>query len=166
MYKKILVPLDGSELAEKVLPHVDALARCTGAEIVLVRVPEHIYETAAAYEAYSLFPPIPNWDGDECKEAVKEATGYLNKVRLKLALRGTHVSAQVREGNVGDVIVDLAHELCADLIAMSTHGRTGLNRVVFGSVAEYIIHHAEIPVLLIRSGTLSGPGNAYASTRR
>ncbi|MGB8648122.1 MAG: universal stress protein [Anaerolineae bacterium] len=147
MYTKILVPLDGSELAEKVLPHVEEVAHCTDAEIVLLRVPVYAYEAAVGADGPFLPSfPLPDVRG----EALKEAVDYLHKVKGELALRGLRVSAMVKEGNVAEVIIAFAREAGVDLIAMSTHARTGLNRVVFGSVAEQVLHEAQKPVLLIR----------------
>ncbi len=148
MYRKILVPLDGSELAEKVLPHAEALARCMGAEIILLRVPVYAYEGAAVTATPYRRAPLPLLD--EREEALKEATNYLNKVKFNLAMKGVHTSVFVKEGLTGEMIIQFAREQGVDLIAMSTHGRTGLGRVVFGSVAEQVLRGAGKPVLLIR----------------
>jgi nucleotide-binding universal stress UspA family protein len=149
MYRKILVPLDGSELAEKVLPHAEAIARCMGAEIILFRNPVYAYETTATIASPYRRAPLPL--PDEREEALKEATAYLNKVKFGLSMRGFHVSTVVKEGAPAEAIILFAREAGVDLIAMSTHGRTGLSRVVFGSVAEEVLRGAGKPVLLIRS---------------
>ncbi len=148
MYRKILVPLDGSELAEKVLPHAEAIARCMGAEIILFRNPVYAYEAAAGVASPYRRAPLPL--ADEREEALKEATDYLNKVNFNLSMRGFHVSTVVKEGACAEAIILFAREAGVDLIAMSTHGRSGLGRVVFGSVAEAVLHGAGKPVLLIR----------------
>ncbi len=148
MYKRILVPLDGSALAEQILPHVQALARCTGAEVILLRVPEYTYKRAVEFDGPFLWPPLPLQDN--CETGCEEATAYLNKVKLKLPMHGVPVSTVVREGHIAQVIIEFARETGADLIAMSTHGRTGLSRAVFGSVAEEVLRLGGKPVLLIR----------------
>ncbi len=148
MYKKILVPLDGSELAEAVLPHVESIVQAMGAEVILLRVPEYAYETGEPLPG--ALPRTPVLLPDDREAELREVTNYLNRVKLKLSLRGVHVSIEVREGQVAETITELARETGADLIAMSTHGRTGLSRMVFGSVADEVLHQANQPVLLIR----------------
>jgi nucleotide-binding universal stress UspA family protein len=148
MYKKILVPLDGSEFAEKVLPHVIVLAGCTGAEVVLIRVAVYAYEVASPAADMAGFMPVLV---PEVREDVRnEVTDYLNKVSADLRSRGLQVSTVVKDGNAGEVIIGLAHAEGVDLIAMSTHGRTGLGRALFGSVAEQVLRGAGKPLLLIR----------------
>jgi nucleotide-binding universal stress UspA family protein len=148
MYKKILVPVDGSEPAEAVLPHVQAIASRMGAEIVLFRVPEYAYDT---YDlATTPYLRIPAALPEERQQAIRKATEYLERMKLKLALQGAHVSTALKEGVVAAAITQFVHEADADLIAMSTHGRTGLSRLVFGSVADRALRQAAKPLLLIR----------------
>lgn len=149
MYRKILVPLDGSELAELVLPHVETLARSMDAKVLLFRVPIYAYEGANAVASFHglAVSPLP----DERAEAIKEANDYLERVKQALISRGLRVLSVLREGNPSESIVEFAQEEGVDLIAMSTHGRTGLRRVIFGSVAEEVLHKTTKPVLLIRA---------------
>lgn len=148
MYQKILVPLDGSEFAEKVLPHVEAIAACTGAEVVLMRIPIYAYEVASAAADMAGFMPalLPGVTADIWKEAMD----YLNKVGAGLHARGLKVSVVVKDGDAGQVIIEFAHAEGVDLIAMCTHGRTGLGRALFGSVAEQVLRGAGKPLLLVR----------------
>jgi nucleotide-binding universal stress UspA family protein len=148
MYNKILVPLDGSEFAEKVLPHVETLARCTGAAIVLLRVAVYPYEGASAAADMAGFMPVSM--PERMEEVRTEAADYMKKVSEDLRARGLQISTVVRDGNPGEVIVEFAHAEGVDLIAMSTHGRTGLGRALFGSVAEQVLRGAGKPLLLIR----------------
>jgi nucleotide-binding universal stress UspA family protein len=148
MYKKILVPLDGSEFAEKVLPHVEAIAVCTGAEVVLIRVTVSPYEGASAAASMPGFMPV--FLPEVGEDVVKEAADYLNKVRDDLRAHGLQVSILVKDGVASEVIMEYAHTGGVDLIAMSTHGRTGLGRALFGSVAEEVLRRAGKPILLIR----------------
>ena len=141
MYKKILVPLDGSRLAEKVLPHAEALAKSEGAEIIILRVP--------ALPAPGLFARSPALASAINKELEEEAETYVND---KIAyLEDEHIKAKgiTKDGPVPDTILSVAEEAQADVIAMSTHGLTGAKRWLIGSVAEKVVHHAHIPVMLI-----------------
>ncbi|MBI4674511.1 MAG: universal stress protein [Chloroflexi bacterium] len=143
MYKKILVPLDGSELAEQVLPHVSQLAGCTGAEIVLLRVPSE--------PVYDYLVPDPDLTAEVRRDIEMGAQVYLDEIASELRAMNLNTSTVVVWGApVHDTIVQAARELKADLIAMSTHGRSGLARMVIGSVADEIVRHAPAPVLLVR----------------
>lgn len=141
MYKKILVPLDGSKLAEAALPHAEAIAKSEGAEIVLLRVP-----MAPASEFFARDPAIAvKIQQDE--EA--EAAGYINAKMEELKKDNIKVTAITQLGAVPDTILAVADDTHADMIAMSTHGRTGMQRWLLGSVADRVVHHAHIPVMLI-----------------
>lgn len=143
MYKKILVPLDGSELAEQVLPHVSQLAGCTGAEIVLLRVPSE--------PLYEYLVPDPEIAVEMHRDIELAAQVYLDEIATELRSMALKVETRVVWGApVQDTILDVARELNADLIAMSTHGRSGLARIVIGSVADEVVRHAPAPVLLVR----------------
>ena len=141
MYKKILVPLDGSPLAEAVLPHAEALARSEGAEIVLLRV--------AVTPARYLFAHNPAEGNNIIKMLEKEAKDYMKAEVSKLQDEGIKVTGVTRDGAAPDTILEVAEETNADVIAMSTHGRSGVQRWLMGSVAEKVVHHAHIPVMLI-----------------
>jgi nucleotide-binding universal stress UspA family protein len=141
MYKKILVPLDGSPLAEAVLPHVQALAKSEGAEIVLLRV---------------AVTPDPNLfhrdvaEGRQITDAIEEeAMNYMETEATKLQKEGAKVTSITRDGTIPDTILEVAEETHADVIAMSTHGRIGIQRLLKGSVAEEIVHASHIPVMLV-----------------
>lgn len=146
MYKKILVPLDGSDLAEKVLPHAMALAKASGAEIALVSVVEfNLGVVGAKLEA---FPQAAM----EQKEALRaEALVYLEKVQRDLKSQGVVATVAMLEGDVASQIIAYAEQQGVDLIAMATHGRSGIDRFVMGSIAEKVVRHTAKPVLLIRA---------------
>ncbi|MGB8646890.1 MAG: universal stress protein [Anaerolineae bacterium] len=149
MYNRILVPLDGSEMAEKILPHVKMLARCTGGEIVLLRTPVAI-PASETLNAMAINPtPGALPPGYEHQEMVDETEGYLARVHDDLDKQGFQVRIVMAEGHPADQIVQVAQEENVDLIAMCTHGRTGLGRIVWGSVAEDVLHHSHRPVLLV-----------------
>ncbi|MGB6872941.1 MAG: universal stress protein [Dehalococcoidia bacterium] len=141
MYKKILVPLDGSELAECVLPHAKAIATECGIEkVVLLRVVEPIHpETPATVD----FEEIQ-------KAAVKAAKAYLAKTKAKLSKKGVNVETAVLTGRAAETIADFAQSNKIDLIALATHGISGITRWVFGSVADKLVRSSSAPVLLIR----------------
>ncbi|HNN13404.1 MAG TPA: universal stress protein [Anaerolineales bacterium] len=141
MYKKILVPLDGSPLAEKVLPHAEAIAKSEGAEIVILRIP--------AIPSPEFFAREPSIASQILIGMEQEAEQYVNATVNALKEEHFHVTGLTREGPVPDTILAVADEVHADMIAMSTHGRTGVQRWLMGSVADRVVHHAHIPVMLI-----------------
>jgi nucleotide-binding universal stress UspA family protein len=141
MYKKILVPLDGSPLAEAVLPHAEALAKSEHAEIIILRVPN-----APVSEFLSRDPMIAEMIHDDME---KEAEEYVHNKVATLEKENIKVTGITKDGPVPDTILEVADETHADMIAMSTHGRTGVSRWLMGSVADKIVHHTHIPVMLI-----------------
>jgi nucleotide-binding universal stress UspA family protein len=138
MYKRILVPLDGSALAEGVLPHVEALAKSLGAELVLLRV--------AFAHAFPGADPIQSQ-----VSVVQEAESYVAGLANRLQQEGVRAEAKVRYGDPVEEILDHVAWDHIDLIAMATHGRTGLVRVVMGSVAEQVLRRTPVPMLLLRA---------------
>lgn len=142
MYKKILVPLDGSQTAEAVLVHAKALAYSEGAEIVLLSV--------AANPALEFAFEDPTLAAQIVSDQEAKVKTYMVDAEAKLKGEGFKVSAIVREGSVADTILDVAGEIGADVIAMSTHGRTGPARWLIGSVADRVVRNSKIPVMLIR----------------
>jgi nucleotide-binding universal stress UspA family protein len=141
MYKKILVPLDGSPLAEAVLPHAEALAKAEGAEIVILRVP-----AVPATEFLARDPAVASIIRKDIEE---EAEDYVKAKVIELKNENIKVQGLIHDGPVPDTILAVAEESHADLIAMSTHGRTGVQRWLIGSVADRVVHHTHIPVMLI-----------------
>ena len=154
MYGKILVPLDGSKLAEGVLTHVQDLAQRYGSEVILIEVVPPLSKLVMEIEAVSMGEARA---GPEAATAVAKAEresahSYLEGVARRLRGESIRVRAEILAGEAGDAIVAFAHSEVMDLIAMSTHGRSGLGRLVYGSVADHVLRHAGAPVLLIRSG--------------
>ncbi len=148
MYQKILVTLDGSARAERVLPHAVILARATGAEVTLVTVltPETCIAVAGP-----MLQQIPEAMAER-KEALKgEARLYLERIAHAFLAQGVVAHSTVREGDVAREIVACAEEEGFDLIAMATHGRSGIDRFIMGSVAERVLRGTLKPVLLIRA---------------
>ena len=151
MYSKVLVPLDGSELAECVLPHVKAIARgCSTGDVMLVEVvePQAIW-ALEGIEAVD-FVALQKADMAAAKE-------YLSKVQSQLTSEGLNVSSEVLEGKAAESIIEFAEQNAVDLIAIATHGRSGISRWVFGSVADKLLRSSHVPVLMIRpAGGKSG----------
>ena len=141
MYKKILVPLDGSTLAEAALPHAEAIAKSEGAEIILLRIP-----MMPATEFFAREPSIAVRIQQE-EEAV--AKKYLDTKLNELKKEKIQASIIMLEGSVPDTILGIAEETHTDMIVMSIHGRTGLKRWLIGSVADRVVHQAHSPVMLI-----------------
>ena len=142
MYKKILVPLDGSDLAEAVLPHVESLAKANDAQVVIVRV--------ALNPATEFAMTDPYIAGQMVQSLESNAKEYLNEMCKRLTEQGLKVTMQIAEGPIADSILQVATDEKIDLIAMSTHGRSGVARWLIGSIADKVVRGANIPVLLIR----------------
>jgi len=146
MYQKILVPLDGSELAECVLPHVELLARgCQAKSLVFIRVVEPLRQVAGDYVL----------DLDQVKKFESEsklaAEAYLKKISAKADLAGALVKTEVLSGPPAEILADYAAKNQVDMIVIATHGRSGVSRWVWGSVADRILRSACVPVLMVRA---------------
>ena len=148
MYKKILVPLDGSGRAEKILPHVEELAHCFGATVVFMEVVEPVPVIVDSNEA------VLTMQLDELRLREDEARGYLKARVGEFQGRSITASMRLMHGPVVDAICDAAVAEDVDLVAMASHGRGGLARVVYGSVAEGVLQHLDRPLLLIRARDL------------
>jgi nucleotide-binding universal stress UspA family protein len=143
MYKKILVPLDGSELAKKALDEAERLAKCFDAEIILFEVIPFM----PIYGSPELVTPLIV--DEKQKESAQK---YLTHLAEELKKRDIEVTTGVRTGQqVALEIIEFAKESGADLIVMCTHGRSGISRWLLGSVALKVLAHAGAPILLIRS---------------
>ncbi len=152
MYEKIMVPLDGSELAECVLPHVEAFVKgCYVANVVFMRV---IQPATVSYGGIAVSPEIIKERESADKSAAKD---YLDQVINRLKHEGVELHSEVLVGTVADSLADFAEENDFDLILIATHGRSGVNRWVRGSVADKILRSSNIPVLMVRApGTRGG----------
>ena len=142
MYKRILIPLDGSRLAEGILPFVLQIAGPLDLEVILVRVEQPI--------APQVIEGTTHFTVDDIPARMKDAREYLAPVAAELRRQGARVTTEARYGNPVAEIVAAARQTGADIIAMTTHGRSGVSRLVFGSVAEAVLRRAEIPVLMMR----------------
>ncbi len=150
MYERILVPLDGSEEAERVLPHIIALAQKFESSVYLVRA------TAARSQVHaeSRTPHAPEVGLDIAQRRLDSeaaaAQRYLSDVVGRLSAEGIQAHADVADGPPPAAILEQAGEHDCSLIAMTTHGRGGVGRLVYGSVADAVLQRSTIPVLLVR----------------
>ena len=147
MFKHILVPLDGSFLAEAALAPALALAAKFGSEITLLRVTSMstVYYADPYGGGAALLVEMR-------RQARKETADYLKARKGELRQQGYIVHTQAMEGeSPADAILDVAESQNVDTIVMSTHGRGGLARWVYGSVADKVLRHAEVPILLVRA---------------
>jgi nucleotide-binding universal stress UspA family protein len=143
VYRRAIVPLDGSAVAETILPVLVDMAAPLDLEIVLLRVVQPTPPVVMEASRHVLI--------DDAATRQAEALDYLAPLAADLRDRGVRTLTRVRRGQPADEILAAQREEQADLIAMSTHGRSGLGRLVFGSVAEDVLRRASVPVLLLRA---------------
>jgi nucleotide-binding universal stress UspA family protein len=141
-FKRILAPLDGSDTGEAALRDAEAVALKTGASMVLL----HVIPEPHLIEARMLGPEFT----DIVKAMHDAGEKYLDKVNHRLTEKGIAVTVKIMTGDPAARIVDQAKHEKADLVAMSTHGRSGIARWVLGSVADKILHESKIPMWLVR----------------
>jgi len=147
MYKKILVPLDGSALAECVLPHAESIVKgCKVEEVIFLRVTEP-------------FRHFCDMDGCISQETMKSidadneaaAHKYLSELIERTRYGGVSVKPEVVAGTPGESIADYAAKNSVDLIVIATHGRSGVSRWTWGSVADRVLHSACVAILMVRA---------------
>jgi len=146
MYQKIMVPLDGSQVAECVIPHIEMIAGKSGTGVELVTVIEPLVIPTRGQIALS-DDDIKQIDAEGRKEAHK----YLDQVALRLKQAGVNARVVILTGKAADSLVRYANNNEVDLIIMATHGRSGISKIFWGSVAEKILRATAIPVLLIKT---------------
>jgi len=151
MFSRVLVPLDGSKVGEAAIPVieqlVDKLAPGTKVEVILIGVITMLRHWVVVGEASA---PV-SYTEEELKRIKERVTDNLNKAGEPLRKKGVSVSTTVSSGNAADEIIKAAEENKVDLIAMSTHGRSGLRRLAFGSVTDKVLRHSRVPVLTVRA---------------
>ncbi len=145
LFQKILVPLDGSKLGESAILYAEALGQELDAELVLFQVLEPL-DKAWLSEPHTFYAMPP--DIENRKSA---AMNYLDGVGKSLKEMGLKAASAVAVGSPADQIIDYAKANAIDLIAMSTHGRTGIGRWVFGSVTDKVLHAGDTAVLVVRA---------------
>ncbi|MDO8567442.1 MAG: universal stress protein [Dehalococcoidales bacterium] len=154
MYSKILVPLDGSKLAESVLPHVETLAKgCNVNEVILLRVcvPPSILSDYPENMPRSWTENVSKMTG----HMANQCSLYLGDIEKKLKAAGINVRTESRLGSPANEIVDFADKNGIDLIIMASHGRSGPSRWAYGSTADKVLRSTCVPVMVVK-----GPGCA------
>ncbi|MFZ2358989.1 MAG: universal stress protein [Anaerolineae bacterium] len=154
MYQRILVPLDGSAFAEQALNHAQHVALAGQSEIHLLSVAPLLEDQSLA--VVDLYPVYVYRDylvdhNMELERITTELNGYLDQLSARVKAAGFKAVAAIRFGQPADEIIAYAAKSGCDLIAMSTHGRSGIGRWVYGSVADKVLRSSSIPVLLVRA---------------
>ena len=144
MYHVILVPLDGSKRAEAILPHVEELARRYEARVVFLGVVEPVVVADAGWADLQLSQQIYD-------EHVGQTEAYLGGLKGEFREKGIRAQVRVGHGSPVDAIIAAAEAETADLVAMASHGRTGLARAFYGSVAAGVLNRVDRPLLMVRS---------------
>lgn len=151
MFERIMVPLDGSKVGEAALEHVERIiakiAPNVKIEVILLQVLTSLTHYVIAGEASVQVP----YTDKEIDYITRKAKGYLSTTGECLKSKGVSIKTKVVTGKADEEIVKTADELKVDLIAMSTHGRSGLSRLTFGSITAKVLRSANIPVLVIRA---------------
>jgi nucleotide-binding universal stress UspA family protein len=146
MYKKILVPLDGSDRAEAILPHVEELAKRYESQIVFMRVVEGDYFVPGYQEVVD----ISGYEQEYARRK-KEVETYLEDIKRRFSEKGIDNKPVISYDSVVQSILNTAEAEEVDLIALASHGRSGLARAFYGSVASGVLNRIDRPLLIIRS---------------
>ena len=151
MYKTILVPLDGSQRAEAILPHVKDLAAHYGSSLVFLRVFEITLISPDKADVNDEYKALPHIDREQIQVLVADAQNYLRGICKLMADLGISSRFRVEHGPVAATIIHTAAEEKADIIAMASHGASGLEGVYYGSVAAGVLQRVDRPLLIVRS---------------
>ncbi len=147
MYKNIMVPMDGSKLAECVLPHVDIIAGCGVEKVTFVRVVEPIVLPVGIGGEYFNAQVMTEMEEYE----TTSAQTYLDELVARIEYKGVKVETKLLQGRAAESLIDYTRSNKTDLIIIATHGRSGISRWVRGSVADHILHSAAVPILMIQA---------------
>jgi nucleotide-binding universal stress UspA family protein len=151
MYERILVPLDGSKVGEAALPSIEQLAiklgPGNGVEITLLQVISDLTFDFLTEDDAAQLP----YNETDLAQIRGMAQKYLEKVAGELRNKGIKVKTLVMEGHAAEAIIKASQQINADLIAMSTHGRSGIGKWAMGSITDKILHESKIPVLTVRA---------------
>jgi nucleotide-binding universal stress UspA family protein len=148
MFKRIMVPLDGSILAERALPVAARIARASGGTVVLLRVVNPPVDYGYGYGPY-LVQTSSSTIENIVQTDLASATHYLESIVAASDLTGVHTTIEVDSGSVAAMILNTVLAQHIDLVVMSSHGDTGLKRWFLGSVAQKVARHASVPVLVL-----------------
>jgi nucleotide-binding universal stress UspA family protein len=151
MHEKILVPLDGSKLGEAALPYVEALVSKMLPEVEIeITLLQVLTSSAVSPFGGETSAPV-DYTGEEMEQMKNGALAYLDKTGQALSDKGYTASSAIAIGDASEEIVRVSEEIEADLIAIATHGRSGLSRWAFGSVAEKVLRRGgRVPIVMVR----------------
>ena len=151
MSERILIPLDGSKVGETALLHVEELvsklAPGLKTEVTLLQVITPRAHYATDVETSAVIP----YTEEETEQIKKKAGEYLEQAGEGLRSRGVAMNSEVRTGNAADEIIKVSQEINADMVAMSTHGRSGISRWALGSITDKVLRKGNVPVLVVRA---------------
>lgn len=147
MLKHILVPLDGSKLSEKALDAARRLLSPNG-KLTLLTIVQPANPPLTPYPSVQAVDDIADVH-DDVKHSTKQAEDYIERMAQNLLLQGINARTEIIAGEPAKVIVERATKLGVEIIVMSTHGRSGLSKLLFGSVTENVLHHTPCPVLIV-----------------
>jgi len=150
MFKKILVCLDGSEIAEKIIPFVREEALATGSQVILLRVVGIPSNLTVDIPGFPAVPLRTSSMPEHLKKEDNTAKAYLKQVAQPMDKQGIQVKCETLMGSPGSTIISYINENNIDLIAIASHGHSGLRNVLLGSVAEYVVRESDLPILIIR----------------
>jgi len=148
LFSRILVPLDGSKVAEQIIPHAGGLAKRTGGELILLQAFQKV-EREVSGEGFGAITEEALIQ--ENKRRGEEAMAYLKTMGNPLREKALTVSEVVVSGDPAEKILEYAESNAVDIITMPTHGRSGIKRWVFGSVTDKVLHAGDMPILVVRA---------------
>jgi nucleotide-binding universal stress UspA family protein len=151
MYERILVPLDGSKVGEAALPHIEKLTDMfqpeVKIEIIILQVISDLTHYVVAGEASAAVP----YNDKELELLKRKSLKYLQSIVTKMTGKNRNYKVEVAFGNAASEIINVAEKTNSDLIAMSTHGRSGITRWAFGSVTDRVLREGKKPVFMVRA---------------
>jgi nucleotide-binding universal stress UspA family protein len=150
MFEKMLVCLDGSELSEQILPYALRQAQLFHSEVVLLHVLSEPFFQMPGVPGAPGYPVQTDGMVKQNAEDTIKANKYLNHIALSFRKLALQVTSITLEGPAGEMIVKYAQDNKMNLIALATHGRSGISRAVMGSVADHVIRKTNLPLLLIK----------------
>jgi nucleotide-binding universal stress UspA family protein len=151
MYQTILVPLDGSVRAERILPHVENLAIQYKSKVIFLQVMEPLQIASPSMHMTSALTDTIKESLKDFNRRYEENNAYLSGRQGEFREKGIDVRKYVEQGPVVETIISVAQRENADLIAIASHGRSGMSRVFYGSVAAGVMQQIDRPILIIRS---------------
>jgi len=151
MQQRVLVPLDGSKVGEAALPVIEKLIGMMSPEIKLEVTLTGVITLLRHWVVVGEASAPISYTEDELRLIKQRVTDYLEKTGETLRIKGAIVNTRVSTGNASDEILKAAEEIKVDMIAMSTHGRSGLRRIAFGSITDKVLRGASVPVLMVRA---------------